>query len=200
VQKIHKYHHIKIIFFLQFVPFFKNNFFFFCVNWMTPLSYFWKIYIFLICLHIRSNLLSTWFLSWVGFHFSLSVTGSSRCQSVDYVSMQSRTPGRPVTVSLVTPESPPSRSAWEWPPMFLSDLEDRRSSSAASGYEERLRSISFWFFWIPGSACSEKIIYGVEDAAAGRDVPDQAAEPSGRTGPSSTAHEVRLLYPQSFWW
>jgi hypothetical protein len=156
---------------------------------------FLKKYIFLICLHIRSNLLSTWFLSWVGFHFSLSVAGSSRCQPVDYVSMCSRRPDCPVTVSLVTPESPPSRSAWE-NRLRRKGHENRRNLPL----RRKIALEFFWLFWIPGSACSEKTTYGVENAAAGRDVPDQAAEPSRRTGPSSTAHEVWLLYPQSFWW
>jgi hypothetical protein len=49
-------------------------------------------------------------------------------------------------------ESPPSQRAWESPPMFLSDLQDRRSSSAASAYEERLRLNffdSFEFLEVP---------------------------------------------------
>lgn len=79
----------------------------------------------------------------LGFH-ALKETGSSGYRLSRYAGIAS--------VAKCMRESPPSQRAWESPPIFLSDLQDRRSSSAASGYEERLRLIffdSFEFLEVP---------------------------------------------------
>jgi hypothetical protein len=63
------------------------------------------------------------------FH-ALKETGSSGYRLSRYAGIAS--------VAKCMRESPPSQRAWESPPIFLSDLQYRRSSSATSGYEERL--------------------------------------------------------------